>query len=87
MRAPPSAPLDSRKTLLLTSTTPNARRKQPVVCNHGEVTKRDFTAIAKICCETDTPRETSERLAGYFRSQNPRFDRDRFLRATEACKG
>jgi hypothetical protein len=51
------------------------------------VTKRDFIAIARICCETDAPRETSEQLASYFRSQNPRFDPERFLRATEACKG
>lgn len=63
------------------------RRTRTRTCNLGEVTKRDFTAIAKICCETDAPRETSERLAGYFKSQNPRFDRERFLRATEACKG
>jgi hypothetical protein len=31
-------------------------------------------------------RETNGRLANYFQTQKPRFDRDRFLRATETCK-
>jgi hypothetical protein len=39
------------------------RRTRMTACNLGEVTKRDFVAIAAICCETDAPRETSEPLA------------------------
>jgi hypothetical protein len=62
------------------------RRKAPTAKELGEVTKRDFVAIAEILCETDASRETNDGLAAYFRSQNPRFDRERFLRATEACR-
>jgi hypothetical protein len=52
----------------------------------AEVTKRDFVAIATILCEEKASTGLKERLAGYFRSQNPRFDRERFLRATESCR-
>jgi len=52
----------------------------------AEVTKRDFVAIAEILCEEKAATKLKERLAGYFRSQNARFDRDRFLRATNNCR-
>ena len=52
----------------------------------GEVTKRDFVAIAEILCEEKATNKLKDRLAGYFRSQNARFDTDRFLTATRACR-
>jgi hypothetical protein len=52
----------------------------------GEVTKRDFVAIAEILCEERAPTRLKERLAGYFRSQNQRFDTERFMRATNSCR-
>lgn len=52
----------------------------------AEVTKRDFVAIAEILCEERAATKLKERLAGYFRSQNARFDTERFMRATESCR-
>jgi len=52
----------------------------------GEVTKRDFVAIAEILCEEKATGKLKDRLAGYFRSQNSRFDTERFLTATRACR-
>jgi len=52
----------------------------------GEVTKRDFVAIAGILCEEKAATKLKERLAEYFRSQNARFDTGRFMRATESCR-
>ena len=51
-----------------------------------EVSKKDFVAIAEILCEEKAATPLKERLAGYFRSQNPRFNTTRFLRATESCR-
>jgi len=62
------------------------RAKQPDTGPLAEVTKRDFVAIAEILCETRASKETKGRLAEYFGSQNPRFDRERFLRATNNCR-
>lgn len=64
----------------------NRRRKRIKTEELGEVSKKDFVAIAEILCETDASRDTRDGLARYFKTQNPRFDRDRFLRATEACR-
>lgn len=63
------------------------RRTRPTACNLGEVTKKDFTAIAEILCEENAAKPLKERLAGYFKSQNSRFDIERFMRATESCRG
>ena len=52
----------------------------------AEVTKRDFVAIAEILCEERAPGRLRERMASYFKSQNPRFDTERFMRATHACR-
>ena len=52
----------------------------------AEVTKRDFVAVAEILCEERAPDRLKQRLASYFRSQNPRFDEGRFMRATDACR-
>ena len=62
------------------------RAKQPDTGPLAEVTKRDFVAIAQILCEERASTNLKERLAGYFRSQNPRFDTARFMRATNACR-
>lgn len=50
----------------------------------GEVTKRDFVAIAGIICGR-APRGVAEDLAAYFAGQNPRFDRARFVKAATSC--
>jgi hypothetical protein len=63
-----------------------ARRKRRRVGPLGEVTKRDFVAIAEILCEKKASASLKTTLADYFRSQNPRFDRERFLRATTSCR-
>ena len=52
----------------------------------AEVTKRDFVAIAEILCEEKAATNLKERLAYYFRSQYPRFDTERSMRATKTCR-
>ena len=54
--------------------------------NLGEVTKRDFIAIAEILCAERASTAISSRLASYFKSQNPRFDAGRFVKATQSCR-
>lgn len=61
------------------------RRRRTRRTNLGEVTKQDFIAIAKILCTERAPASLSQRFAGYFGSQNPRFDEARFLKATQTC--
>jgi hypothetical protein len=62
------------------------RRTRPKAGQLAEVTKRDFVAIAEILCIEKAPTRLKERMAGYFRSQNPRFDTQRFLKATNNCR-
>ncbi len=62
------------------------RRTRTTTNALGEVAKRDFVAIAEILCEEKATGRLKDRLAGYFRSQNSRFDTDRFLTATRACR-
>ena len=62
------------------------RCRQAIAESLGEVTKRDFVAIAEILCEEKATGKLKDRLAGYFRSQNSRFDTGRFLTATRACR-
>jgi hypothetical protein len=62
------------------------RRTRPTACSLGEVSKKDFVAIAGILCEEKAATSLKERLAGYFKSQNSRFDTGRFMRATESCR-
>lgn len=62
------------------------RCRQAIAESLGEVTKRDFVAIAEILCEEKATGKLKDRLAGYFRSQNARFDSNRFLTATRACR-
>jgi hypothetical protein len=57
----------------------------------GEVTKRDFVALASILCKNgSTVGEKGYRLLedlnDYFQSQNPRFDRARFATAATKCR-
>ena len=47
----------------------------------GEVTRKDFVAIANILCGSGAPNGTVETLANYFSTTNARFDRARFERA------
>lgn len=64
-----------------------ARRKRRGLSGLGEVTKKDFVAIAKILCENNVPSMVATELAMYFKSQNPRFDNARFwTAATKGCK-
>lgn len=62
------------------------RQTRPRAGQLAEVTKRDFVAIAEILCEEKASTGLKERLAGYFRSQNPRFDTQRFMKATNNCR-
>lgn len=51
----------------------------------GEPTKQDFVAVAKIFCHRGASPELVGDFTDYFASQNPRFDRSRFLAATKKC--
>ncbi len=51
----------------------------------GEVTKKDFVAIANMICAHGVPEGFTRALASYFGSQNPRFSQDRFVAATRKC--
>ena len=62
------------------------RRARTIAGQLAEVTKRDFVAIAEILCQERAGTPLKQRLAGYFKSQNPRFDTARFMRATTACR-
>ena len=50
------------------------------------VSRTDFSAIAKVLCETDAPERTTQGIANYFGSKNARFDKDRFVKAVSSCK-
>ena len=54
--------------------------------NLGEVTKSDFIAIAKILSSECAPKSVTNRLADYFGNANPRFARDRFLKAASCAR-
>lgn len=45
------------------------------------VTKRDFEAVAKIVRERSLGLAAAEAFASYFGSQNPQFNKKRFLQA------
>lgn len=47
------------------------------------MTKKHFQAIADILRDHDAKPELKSELARYFKSLNPRFNRDRFLQACE----
>lgn len=53
----------------------------------GEVTKKDFIAIANVLCRTGADAPVVRGLASYFRSENPRFDEGRFAAAASCKKG
>jgi hypothetical protein len=52
----------------------------------GEVTKRDFVAIANILCAHNAPEPLVNGLAKYFLDANPNFDYRRFVKHIEKCK-
>jgi hypothetical protein len=58
------------------------RRKKTL----GEVTKKDFIAIAETLCQHRATSSLVLDLASYFKSQNPHFDVARFQKATMTCK-
>lgn len=62
------------------------RKKKKKFIFFGEVTKKDFVSIAKILCENGADTKLTGSLASYFKSQNPRFDTDRFIEATGKCR-
>jgi hypothetical protein len=64
---------------------PKRRRRRRRI-NFGEVTKRDFIAIAKILSSECAPSSVTHRLADYFGSQNPRFAKERFLKAASCAR-
>lgn len=51
----------------------------------GEVTKKDFISLSKIMCRHGASPGMVQDMANYFGSQNPRFDRERFIAATSKC--
>lgn len=51
----------------------------------GEPTKQDFVAVAKIFCRRGASDGLVSDFSDYFASQNPRFDRSRFIGATKKC--
>lgn len=59
---------------------PNRKRKEV-----SEVSRKDFVVIAESIFHSvstdDERKELADRLANYFASVNPRFDRDRFFAA------
>lgn len=52
----------------------------------GEVTKKDFQAIATALCRNNASSGLVDDLTSYFASQNPRFDASRFQKATRTCR-
>lgn len=52
----------------------------------GEVTKRDFVAIANILCTHKAPDALVHDMAVYFGGANPRFDYHQFVNHVEKCK-
>jgi hypothetical protein len=58
------------------------RRRRTIL---GGVSKSDFIAIAEILCSHGASTGLKEGFANYFKSHNPRFDRGRFLKATNSC--
>lgn len=48
----------------------------------GEVTKKDFQALADILCRNKAPSALVADITRYFSTQNPRFDATRFTAAT-----
>lgn len=49
------------------------------------VSKKDFVSIAGILCRNGATSDLKHDLASYFGSQNPSFDRRRFLAAADRC--
>jgi hypothetical protein len=58
------------------------RRSQAML---GVPTKKDFQAVAGILCRHGASAALARDFADYFRGQNPRFDGDRFVTATQRC--
>jgi len=50
------------------------------------MSRKHFTAIAEILCETGASQSTGRELARFFKSDNPAFKIDRFMTATKRCK-
>lgn len=48
--------------------------------------RKYYIAIAQILCETKAKTQTVHGLADYFKQDNARFDRGRFIKAVNACK-
>lgn len=62
-----------------------ARKRRRRAVNLGAVTKKDFMALSKIMCHNGASESLIRGVADYFKEQNPRFDRERFVRATQKC--
>jgi len=59
-------------------------RKFPFI-SLGAVTKQDFVALANAFCRHGASDALVNDVTNYFASQNPRFDRGRFVAATRKC--
>lgn len=49
------------------------------------MTRRDFQLLARVLAENRAPRPLVEAMARALRGTNPRFDHDRFMRASGAA--
>lgn len=62
------------------------RRRSRGLAGLGEVTKKDFVAIANLLCVHKAPAQLVDDFATYFKTQNQRFDIPRFVAATKSCR-
>jgi len=50
------------------------------------MTRKHFTEIADILCETGASQRTGQELARFFKSDNPAFKIEKFMTATKRCR-
>lgn len=62
------------------------RRRRRLAKSLDGVSTQDFVAAARILCKHGAAESLVTDFADYFGSKNPRFLRDRFLRAAKSCK-
>lgn len=62
------------------------RRRRSRARTLGEVTKKDFIAIADVLCRTNADVPIVRGLASYFKRENQRFHEGRFVAAANCYK-
>lgn len=61
------------------------RRRKSRGAMLGIPTKKDFQAVAGILCRHGASAAMARDFVAYFQDQNPRFQGDRFITATQRC--